>query len=191
FARIPEYLDEFDGVTSVDKYNGKVEIHLYKELDDGYVRILTVSSKERNSLIVSKLVGVSKEKFEAKYSKKIERNAGSPRGQDASIPSTKARLTASVLSDTIISQTPPNVNTPKSLSPLGDDFPIRSDLRGTPASELKYEDFEAEKKNLNKKLYEIRSARRETSAQYREAIFTLQAAFPKIRDGCFYKCVKL
>ncbi len=38
-----------------------------------------------------------------------------------------------------ISQPPPNVNTPKSLSPLGDDFPIRPDLRGTPASELRYE----------------------------------------------------
>ena len=105
FARIPEYLDEFDGVLSVDKYHEKVEIHLYKELDDGYVRILTVSSKERNSLIVSKLIGVSKEKFEAKYGKKIERNAGSPRGQNASTPSTKARLTAGVLSDTIISHT--------------------------------------------------------------------------------------
>ena len=47
--------------------------------------------------------------------------------------------TTVVPSDTIISQPPPNVNTQKSLSPLGDDFPIRPDLRGTPASELRYE----------------------------------------------------
>lgn len=49
---------------------GKVEIHLYKETQDGYVRILTVASKERNSLQVTKLIGVSKEKFVQKYSKK-------------------------------------------------------------------------------------------------------------------------
>ena len=110
FQSIPEYLDTFDGVLSVDEHNGKVEVHIYKELDEGYVRILTVSSKGRDSLQVTKLIGVSKEKFEKKYGGKIKkgRNTGSPRSQteisDNSNPSTKARHTAGVLPDTIIPQ---------------------------------------------------------------------------------------
>ena len=115
FQRIPEYLDDFDGVLLTNYYNGKKEVHLYKETEDGYIRILAVSSSERGSLLVTKLIGVSKEKFEEKYAKKIERNTGSPRGQteksDASNPLTEARLTAGVLSDVIVSQKPNSVKT--------------------------------------------------------------------------------
>ncbi len=94
FERIPEYIDNFDGVLSVDTYNDKVDVHLYKEVEDGYIKILTVVSKERNSLQVSKLIGVSKEKFEKKYAKKIEGSTGSPQSLYDSNPSTTARHTA-------------------------------------------------------------------------------------------------
>lgn len=113
FQRISEYLDDFDGVLLTNYYKGKKEVHLYKETDEGYVRILAVSSNERGSLLLTKLVGVSKEKFEAKYAKKIERDTGSPRGQaeksDASNPPTGARLTAGVLSEGIITNPEENV----------------------------------------------------------------------------------
>ncbi len=105
FKNIPKYLMDFDSIIAVNKYNGRVEIHIAKGTDDGYVRILTVSSKERDSLIVRKLIGVSKEKFEEKYAKK-ERDTGSPRGlsdkTEDSNPSTTARLTASALSSNSI-----------------------------------------------------------------------------------------
>lgn len=114
FEKIPDYIDNFDGITSIDTYNGKTEIHLYKRNQDGYVRIITISSSERNALQVSKLIGVSKEKFEQKYAKKIERNTGSPRSHseitDNSNPSTKARHTAGVLSNNSISQNDTDVN---------------------------------------------------------------------------------
>lgn len=103
FERIPEYLDDFDDVLSVNTYNNKVEAHLYKETEEGYIRILTVVSSERNSLQITKLVGVSKEKFEKKYAKKIEGNIGSLWSQlKDSFPSTTAQLTADVPSSTSI-----------------------------------------------------------------------------------------
>ncbi len=103
FERIPEYLDEFDDVLSVNTYNNKIEIHLYKETEEGYIRILTVVSSERNSLQITKLIGVSKEKFEKKYAKKIEGNIGSLWSKTKnSIPSTTAQLTADVPSNTSI-----------------------------------------------------------------------------------------
>ena len=106
FQRIVEYIDDFDGVLLTNYFKGTKEVHFYKETDEGYIRILAVSSNERGSVIITKLIGVSKEKFAAKYAKKIERNTGSPRGQteksDASNPPTGARLTAGVLSEDII-----------------------------------------------------------------------------------------
>ena len=106
FERIPEYLDDFDGVLLTNTHNGKKEVHLYKETDEGYIRMLAVSSNERGSLMVTKLIGVSKEKFERKYAKKIERDTAKPRGQtdfsEASIPPTEARHTANALSKRII-----------------------------------------------------------------------------------------
>ena len=54
FKNIHDYIDEIDGVLGVNSYNGKVEIYLYKKTSDGYVKILTVSSKERGSLQVTK-----------------------------------------------------------------------------------------------------------------------------------------
>ncbi len=104
FLNIPEYLNDFAGVLGVNTYNGKVEIHIYSQTKEGYIRILTVASKERGSLQVTKLIGVSKEKFEQKYAKKIERDIGSPRGQKDSNPSTTARHTADALSNISISQ---------------------------------------------------------------------------------------
>ena len=106
FESIPEYLDEFDGVLSVNEHNGKVDVHIYKQVSEDYVRILAVSSKERRSLQVTKLIGVSREKFETKYAKKIERTTGSLRSEsensEGSNPSTKAQLTAGGLSGAII-----------------------------------------------------------------------------------------
>lgn len=104
FQSIPQYIDTFDGVLSVNTHNGKTEIYLYKSINPNYVKILTVVSGERDSIIVSKLIGVSKKKFEEKYAKKMEKNIGSPRGQKDSNPSTKARHTADVLSNNIIPQ---------------------------------------------------------------------------------------
>ena len=115
FENLLEYIENFDGILSVNEYNGKIEIHIYEKSGKGYFRILAVASKERNSLIITKLIGVSKEKFETKYAKKIERSTGSPRGQsdktDASNPSTTARHTASVLSKNSISPKNEKVNT--------------------------------------------------------------------------------
>ena len=109
FENIPDYLDDFDGVLSVNTYNNKIEVHLYKETAEGYVRILTVVSTERSSLQVTKLIGVSKEKFEQKYAKKIEGNIGSPKSQEDSNPSTTARLTADVPSNDSILNSDRNV----------------------------------------------------------------------------------
>lgn len=113
FVNIPEYIDEFDYVLGVNEYNGKIEIHLATETEDGYVKILTVSSKERDSLQVSKIIGVSKAKFNEKYGKKIERDTGSLRGlsetSENSNPSTTAQLTAGTLSNDIIGEKPPGV----------------------------------------------------------------------------------
>ncbi len=79
-----------------------------------YVRILTVSSLERESLQVTKLIGVSKDKFESKYGTKKERDTGSLRGQtdktDIPNPSTKAQHTAGALSTISIPQEKGNVN---------------------------------------------------------------------------------
>ena len=102
FKNIHRHIFDFDGVLSVDTHNGKTEIHMYKKSEGGYYHILTVVSSERSSLQVTKLIGVSKEKFESKYAKKIERSTGSLRMQEASDPSTKAQHTASVLSNNSI-----------------------------------------------------------------------------------------
>ena len=69
--QVDRHLQPVQGEIPVNTYNNKVEVHLYKSTDDGYIRILTVVSSERNSLQVSKLIGVSKEKFEKKYAKKM------------------------------------------------------------------------------------------------------------------------
>lgn len=114
FVNIPEYIDNFDYVLAVNEYKGKIEIHLAKESEDGYIKILTVSSKERESLQATKIIGVSKEKFIQKYGKKIERDTGSLRGlsekTENSNPSTTAQLTAGTLSTNTVSQNYTNVN---------------------------------------------------------------------------------
>ncbi len=114
FVNIPEYIDEFDHVLGVNEYNGKIEIHLAKETDDGYIKILTVSSKERESLQVTKIIGVTKEKFFEKYGKKIERDTGSLRSltdnTENSDPSTTAQHTAGTLSRPTIPQNDTGVN---------------------------------------------------------------------------------
>ena len=70
FVNLHHHIFEFDGALSVNNYNGKTEIHIYKKSNKGYYQIITVSSSERNSLQVTKLMGISKEKFEEKYAKK-------------------------------------------------------------------------------------------------------------------------
>ena len=119
FQDIPELLNDFDGVTSVDYFNGKVEAHIYKRTEDGYIRLITVVSSERKSLQVTKMVGVSQEKFESKYGKKIERDLANRRGQteitDASNPSTTA-TSAKSLSKNSISHSNNFVNREKKVS---------------------------------------------------------------------------
>ncbi len=163
FERIPEYLDEFDGVLSVNTYNNKVEVHLYKKTEDGYMRILTVVSNERNSLQVTKLIGVSKEKFEQKYAKKIEGDIGSLWSlKEDSAPSTTAQHTADVPSTINISPLKEKV---KSFS----DFSVKekNSLKGTvvkgelaslvknygafPAGEKAHRDIQVPKKTANNK----------------------------------------
>lgn len=99
FENLHHHIFDFDGVLSVNDYNGKTEVHIYHRAEKGYYQIITVSSSERKSLQITKLIGVSKEKFEKKYAKKLERNTGSPRMLEASTPSTKARHTAGALSN--------------------------------------------------------------------------------------------
>ena len=105
FQSIPELLNDFDGVTSVDSFNGKIEAHIYKRTEDGYIRLITVVSSERKSLQVTKMIGVSQNKFEEKYGKKIERDSANRRGQtettDASNPSTTATSAESLSKDSI------------------------------------------------------------------------------------------
>lgn len=113
FQSIPELLNDFDGVTSVDSFNGKVEAHIYKRTEDGYIRLITVVSSERKSLQVTKMIGVSQNKFEEKYGKKIERDSANRRGQTeltaASNPSTTATSAESLSKDSI-SHPDKNVN---------------------------------------------------------------------------------
>ena len=52
------------------KYKKRTEIYLYKEMEDGYIRILTITSRERGSLNVSKLIKVTKSKFQNQFGKK-------------------------------------------------------------------------------------------------------------------------
>ena len=83
FENLQRNIFDFDGVLSVNDYNGKTEVHIYRRAENGYYQIITVSSSERKSLQITKLIGVSKEKFEEKYEKKIERNTVRPRMTEA------------------------------------------------------------------------------------------------------------
>lgn len=121
------YIDEIDGVLGVNSYNGKVEIYLYKKTSDGYVKILTVSSKERGSLQVTKLIGLSNEKFERLYAKKIEKDSGSLRGHNNPNPSTKAQSTDESFSNIKVSQNP---NFVKSKLSLGNGNASSKDVFG-------------------------------------------------------------
>ena len=141
FENIPELVDEFDDVLGINTYNNKTEVHLYKETEEGYIRILTVVSSERNSLQVTKLIGVSKEKFEAKYTKKIEGNIGSPKSLiEDSNQSTTARLTADVPSTESVS--PSGKNVKENFSDTDSEgktltkAQVVSDLSKLPADEL-------------------------------------------------------
>ena len=95
------------------KYKNRTEIYLYKEREDGYIRILTITSRERGSLNVSKLIKVTKSKFFKKFGKMIERDSANRRGQtdltDASNPSMMATSAESLSKDSI-SQESENVN---------------------------------------------------------------------------------
>ena len=158
FENIPDYLDNFDGVLGVNTYNNKIEVHLYKENKEGYVRILTVVSTERNSLQVTKLIGVSKEKFEQKYAKKIEGDIGSPRGlvKDSN-PSTTARHTADVPSDNSILDSDRNVKENSSekdsvLNSERDDVSIYDLMGENERIKKQNEKFKAEVENLRELL---------------------------------------
>ena len=70
FENLHRHIFDFDGVLSVNDYNDKTEVHIYRRSENGHYQIITVSSSERKSLQITKLIGVSKEKFEEKYAKK-------------------------------------------------------------------------------------------------------------------------
>ena len=115
FQEIPQYIIDFDGITSIDTFKDRTQIYLYKETQEGYIRILSITSSERGALQVTKIIGVSKEKFESKYVKTKERVDGRQRGQtdksEASNSSTRTPHTSMTLSDTIISQKEEKSNT--------------------------------------------------------------------------------
>ena len=110
FKNIHRTMFDFDGVLSINNHNKKTEIHIYRKTDGGYYQIITVVSSERKSLLITKIIGVSDGKFERKFAKKIERDTGSPRMQEASIPPTEARNTAGALSNVSIHQSSQKIN---------------------------------------------------------------------------------
>ena len=79
FENIPEYINNFDHILSVENYNGKKKIRIGKKIN-GYSVILETVSGERKSLHVLNMIGMSTKKYEKKYATKIS-TAGSPRGQ--------------------------------------------------------------------------------------------------------------
>ncbi len=81
FENVVDDIYNFDYVTAVNTHNNKTEVHIAKESENGYIRIITVVSNERNALQISKIFGVTKNKFEKKYGKKIERVIDNQRGQ--------------------------------------------------------------------------------------------------------------
>ena len=185
FRRIPEYLDEFDGVLSIDTYKGCVEIQLYKVTVDGYIRILTVTSNERKSLQVTKILGNSREKFEAKYAKKIERDAGSPRGQNgtlsASNPSTKARYTESALSEIRIPQSETEVKYQDRVKDAGSDRAILvdalKDLAWTDVDLERLEEYRKKIRSLNeaeKRLQELNGQIRKLTGKVKDGSATAE-----------------
>ena len=113
FKNIHRTMFDFDGVLSINNHNKKTEIHIYRKTDGGYYQIITVVSSERKSLLITKIIGVSDGKFERKFAKKIERNTGSPRMQEASTPPTEARNTAGALSNVSIHQSSQKINPSK------------------------------------------------------------------------------
>lgn len=126
FLAIPEYIGTYDGIICVNTHNKNTEVHFYKEIETGYIKILAVVSSERKSLVITKILGNSREKFEKRYSKKIKRDTGSPRGQTDEQKTrtlhTEARHTAGALSNSIIPQETDSVKPDAKKSKADADF---------------------------------------------------------------------
>ena len=91
FRKIPEYINDFDYVLSVEPFNGKKKIRIAKKIN-GYSVILETISSERKALHVLNMIGMSTKKFEKKYATKINA-AGSLRGPKPQTVNTTAQHT--------------------------------------------------------------------------------------------------
>ena len=149
FLHIPQYLNDFDGIIDIVTHKNRTQIHVYKETEDGFIKILTVVSGERNALQVTKLTGSSKEKFFKKY-KKTGRDTGSPGSssfdEENSNFATRTRHTAGVLPNDSIHDSEPivkpsdeisseNFSKPvqksrKTISKPKDKLPTEAELKG-------------------------------------------------------------
>ena len=99
FENIPEMLNSNPAVLNYNKYRDKVEIQFAARDERGYIRILTMVSRGRQSLQVIKMLGNTEEKFRQIYGEKAERTFGRQEEQNASNPRIAAPYTENVLSD--------------------------------------------------------------------------------------------
>ena len=91
FQNIPDYINNFDYILSVEPYNGKTKIRIAKKIN-GYSVILETISSERDSIHFLNMIGMSTKKFEKKYATKINA-AGSLRRQQPQTVNTTAQHT--------------------------------------------------------------------------------------------------
>ena len=137
FLHIPQYLNDFDGIIDIVTHKNRTQIHIYKETEDGFIKILTVVSGERNALQVTKLTGSSKEKFLKKY-KKTGRDTGSPGSssfdEENSNFATRTRHTAGVLPNDSIHDSEPIVKTSDEISSEKSSKPVQKSRKTVTAT---------------------------------------------------------
>ena len=137
FLHIPQYLNDFDGIIDIVTHKNRTQIHIYKETEDGFIKILTVVSGERNALQVTKLTGSSKEKFFKKY-KKTGRDTGSPGSssfdEENSNFATRTRHTAGVLPNDSIHHSEPIVKPSDEISSENSSKPVQKSRKTVTAT---------------------------------------------------------
>lgn len=137
FLHIPQYLNDFDGIIDIVTHKNRTQIHIYKETEDGFIKILTVVSGERNALQVTKLTGSSKEKFLKKY-KKTGRDTGSPGSssfdEENSNFATRTRHTAGVLPNDSIHDSEPIVKPSDEITSGNSSKPVQKSRKTVTAT---------------------------------------------------------
>ena len=111
FENLPDYIDTFDDVISVEKYNDKVKIRLSKQINGkDYIIVLETVSSGRKSVHPQDVIGISNEKFAEKYGGRI---AGSQRAETeiSEQPNTSPHTDYNPSTNPSISQSTPGVNT--------------------------------------------------------------------------------